>query len=169
MRSSGVAFAALAILLGACANTGLRTLESQGEGPDEFIVSPAKPLEQPESFAVLPVPTPGGANRTDAQPLSDGVAALGGRLDVPTGAIPGSDGGLVNYTRRFGVSEDIRMTLAEEDAEFRRRKARFTQYRIVRVDRYNQAYRSEALDPERTARVFRRAGVPVPSYPPQGR
>ena len=66
----------------------------------------------------------------------------------------------------MGVAPAIRQTLAAADADFRRRKGRFTQFRIVPVDRYNQAYRGQALDAERTLARWRRAGARTPSAPP---
>jgi len=45
----------------------------------EFDIIPNKPLETPDSFSSLPVPTPGQANLSDATPRKDAVAALGGR------------------------------------------------------------------------------------------
>lgn len=160
------------IALGACGNGRLHDLRTTGTGPDEFMVLPTKPLEEPPSFNELPAPTPGGANIVDPTPLADGSAALGGgpRSDPPVaGPIPGSDGVVVTYSSRFGVSPDIRQTLAAEDADFRRRKARFTNIRLVPVDRYNQAYKSEAIDPKRVADIYRRAGVPTPAAPPDNR
>lgn len=154
---------AVLVMLGACANTGLRDLRGGGDGPDEFIVAPVKPLVEPESYSALPPPTPGGGNITDPQPLAEATAALGGRPN-PGGA---PDGGVVNYASRFGVNGDIRQTLAAEDESFRRRRARFTQFRLVPVDRYNQAYRNQALDPHRVTDLYRRSGVQTPSAPPQ--
>lgn len=156
----------LPLLVAGCANTGLRQLQSTSKGPDEFGIAPVNPLEQPESFNGLPVPTPGGSNRTDRSALAEGVQAFGGRQGDPNGAIPASDGALVQYTGRLGRSADIRQTLAQQDADFRRRKARLTQYRIVPVDRYNQAYRREALDSRRELNRWRRAGIRTPSAPP---
>ena len=120
-----IACAMIAVtLLAACENTGLRHITSRGEGPDEFIVVPSRPLEQPDSFAALPTPTPGGFNRTDQRPLEDSVAALGGQRTSPNAPIPGADGALVNHASRFGRDAAIRGTLATADAEFRRRQGR---------------------------------------------
>lgn len=153
-------------LLAGCANTGLRDLRSNSAGPDEFGIQPVKALEQPDNFTTLPTPTPGKANLSDPQPLQDGAQAFGGRLDDPNGPIPARDGALVQHTSRLGVSQGIRETLAEADARFRKRKARFTQIRIVPVDRYNQAYRREALDPQAERTRWRRAGARTPTAPP---
>ena len=166
MRLRIIALISLAFGLSACSDDGLRQLYPQGEGPDEFIIVPNKPLEQPTNLAALPDPTPGGANRTDAQPLADGAAALGGRLPPIDGTVPNADGAMVNHASRFGVDANIRPELAKADAEFRRRKARFTQIRIVRQDIYNRVYADEALDAQDVANAYRRAGVPTPTAPP---
>lgn len=153
--------------LTACANKGLRELRGTGDGPDDFIVNPAKPLSDPTSYTALPAPTPGKSNITDPTPLQDGIAAVGGRLGDPNAPVPSRDGSVVNYASRFGVNTGIRTTLADEDAAFRKRRGRFTQYRIVPVDRYNEAYKKLALDPRVVERQYRRAGVATPSAPPQ--
>lgn len=149
-----------------CANTGLRDLRSPSEGPDEFGIQPVKPLEQPADFNALPAPTPGKRNLADRDALSEGSGAVGGRLADPNGPIPGRDGALVRAASRLGVTANIRETLAEQDADFRRRKARLTQFRIVRVDRYNQAYRRQALDARAEQARWRRAGARTPASPP---
>ena len=64
------------------------------------------------------------------------------------------------------MTPNIRQVLAESDAEFRKRKSRFTNIRIVPVDRYNQAYAQFALNPFKEAERFRRAGIRTPSAPP---
>ena len=155
----------IVLALSACANKGLRDLRTNGPGPDEFMVQPVKPLEAPTDFATLPPPTPGEGNLTDRSALNEGVAAFGGRPDSGAG-IPASDGRLVQHASRLGVAPNIREDLAERDAKFRKRKQRFTQFRIVPVDRYNQAYRRETLDADTEASRWRRAGARTPSYPP---
>lgn len=153
-------------LLGACENKGLRALVKPGEGPDEFRITPGKPLEEPTDYNALPAPTPSGANRTDQLPLQDSVAALGGRRPAEGGAIPAADGSVVNYASRFGRDPGVRAELAASDADFRRRRARLTQIRIVPVDRYNQVYRRQALDAEREQARWRQAGARTPAAPP---
>lgn len=152
-------------VLAACENKGLRQIEPRGEGPDDFLIVPAKPLEQPESFTALPTPTPGSFNRTDQRPLEDAVAQLGGQVTSPNAPIPGGDSALVNHASRFGRDANIRGTLAAADAQFRKRQSRLTQIRVFRDDTYSQAYRREALRPSQVAEQFRRAGVPTPSAP----
>lgn len=152
--------------LAACENKGLRQIEPRGEGPDEFLILPAKPLEEPESFTALPTPTPGSFNRTDQRPLEDSVASLGGQRGSPNAAIPGNDAALVNHAARFGRDANIRATLAAADEQFRKRQGRLTQIRIFRDDVYAIAYRREALQAARVAAQYRRAGIPTPSAPP---
>ncbi len=165
----GILVLGMALALGACANTGLRDLRGTGDGPDEFIVTPVKPLQEPTSYSELPTPTPGQANLVDLRPLEESAAALGGRRSTAVGAVPASDGAVVRHASRFGVTSGIRETLATEDEAFRKRRGRFTQYRIVPVDRYNQAYRNQAIDPDLVADRYRRAGIPTPSAPPKTR
>ncbi|NUH65387.1 DUF3035 domain-containing protein [Sulfitobacter sp. S0837] len=154
------------LALAACSNQGLRDIRSTSSGPDEFMIKPVKPLEQPDSFSSLPTPTPGQANLTDRSAVAEGVAAFGGRLDTSSG-IPASDAALVQQASRHGVQPGIRGTLAQADAEFRQRKGRFTQFRIVPVDRYDQAYKRQKLDAHAEAERWRKAGARTPSYPPQ--
>lgn len=153
-------------LVSGCANVGLRDLRSDSKGPDEFGIQPVGALQEPVSYSELPTPTPGGANRVDRSALADGVTAFGGALDDANGPVPAGDGALVQHASRLGVSPDIRATLAQTDADFRKRKARFTQYRIVPVDRYNQAYKREALNAQAEQIRWRNAGARTPSAPP---
>lgn len=167
MRLVQAALIVIAVsLLAACENKGLRALVKPGEGPDEFRITPGKPLEEPQSYSALPPPTPQGSNRTDQLPLQDSAAALGGRLPAQGGAIPAADGAVVNYASRFGRDPAVRAELAAVDEDFRRRRGRLTQIRIVPVDRYNQVYRREALDPQREQARWRQAGARTPSAPP---
>ena len=171
MRISRLAFGMILIAaLGACENKGLRTLQGTSDGPDEFIVTPVKPLEQPASYNDLPPPTPGQSNRVELEPLQDGAAALGGARPTGTGGpIPGADAALVAHATRGGVSPTIREELAAQDADFRKRRGRLTQIRIVPVDRYNQVYRNQALDAGLVAEQYRARGVPTPAAPPVDR
>ena len=166
MRKAGLIMIGALLGLAACGEPSLRELQASGDGPDEFIIVPALPLEEPENYTALPQPTPGGVNRTDQQPVSDAALALGGRLGSPDAPIPSVDTGLVSYAQRSGVDPNIRAKLAKEDAAFRKRRARFSQIRIVPEDRYDEAYKRLALDAFATAEAFRRAGIDVPSAPP---
>ncbi len=165
MRKLALMFV-LPVIVAGCANVGLRDLQSNSNGPDEFGIAPVGELQEPASYNELPTPTPGGANRVDRSALAEGAQAFGGQLGDPNGPIPGSDAALVQHASRLGVSPGIRATLAQTDADFRRRQARLTQFRIVPVDRYNQAYRRQALDAQAEQRRWRRAGARTPSAPP---
>lgn len=156
----------LMLSLVACSNTGLRQVRSTGDGPDDFLVNPTKPLQQPESYVALPPPSPGQANLVDPTPLNDAASVLGGQRGNPNAAVPARDGAIVQHASRFGLVPNVRAALASDDELFRKRKARFTQLKLVPVDRYNEAYRREALDAEATARFFRRRGIATPSAPP---
>lgn len=165
-----IAYALTAVtLLGACSTDGLRNLQSRGNGPDQFAIVPAKPLETPDSLTALPQPTPGGFNRTGQRPLEDGIAALGGQATSPNAAVPGRDAALVNHTSRFGREANIRGTLAESDAALRKRQGRLSSVRIFKQDEYALIYRRQALDPNEAARAYQRAGIPIPSTPPEPR
>lgn len=157
-----------AVAVSGCGKKELRDIRSTGTGPDEFLVLPPKPLSAPESYADLPVPTPGGQNRTDVNPQAEAVAALGGRPDalLPAGSVPASDAGLVTASSRYGVSPDVRQVLAAEDAAFLKRRRRGGRIKIAPVDRYEQIYSRQTLDPFAANEAFRRAGVATPSAPP---
>lgn len=145
----------------------LRQLQSSGNGPDEFAVLPAKPLQTPTDYSALPAPTPGARNLVDQNPRGDAVAALGGRpaaLDA-TG-VPASDAALVSHATRGGVPANIRGTLAQEDEDFRQRKGRFQRLRIFVKNKYNSVYEPQTLNSVRTNNAYRRVGVPTPSSPP---
>lgn len=168
MRAApAVIILAVVAALSGCSSKGLMDLRTNSEGPDEFMILPSKELEQPDNYSALPAPTPGGANRTDPNPNAEAVAALGGSPSALNAqGIPAADGALVTQTSRYGVEPDIRMTLAEADAEFRRKQSRGTRVRLFPVDRYSQAYRGSALDPFEEAERFRRAGFQTPTSPP---
>ncbi|APE44804.1 hypothetical protein BOO69_16410 [Sulfitobacter alexandrii] len=157
------------LALSACANQGLRDLRTDSKGPDEFMITPSAPLQEPASYNTLPPPTPGQANLTDRSAVNEGITAFGGNPQAKQGGIDARDGALVNHASRRGVTPGIRAILAEADADFRRRKGRFTQIRLVPVDRYAQAYRRQALDPAAEAERWRRAGARTPSAPPRDR
>ena len=155
----------LVVSLTACANDGLRKFDAPGNGPDDFLVNPTKPLQEPASYAALPAPTPGRGNLVDATPLEDAVAALGGRRGNPNGSIPARDGAIVQHASRFGVTPNVRAELAAKDAAFRKSKIRFTQFRIVKDDLYGEAYKGQALDPNEIVRLYRKSGIATPTAP----
>jgi Protein of unknown function (DUF3035) len=159
--------------LSACSGDGrdisMRALDKPNEGPDEFSILPGKALEAPADYSTLPAPTPGQANLTDRNPKGEGIAALGGNAAslTPQG-VPASDSALVNHASRNGGSSNIRGTLAAEDEAFRTRKSRFTKIRIVKTDRYAQAYKRQTLNAYDAWYKYRRTGVRTPAAPPRG-
>lgn len=157
----------MAMGLSACtARDGLLVVDS-GEGPDEFSVLPALPLQEPTSRS-LPQPTPGGANRADPNPLGDAIAALRGNpAAVSAGGIPARDSALVAFASRNGVDPEIRSVLAREDAAFRERAQFARSFDLFGRDQYFPAYRRWALDAYAELERFRARGVPVPSAPPR--
>ncbi len=160
-------FLGLAACSGAERDITLHDMRSGKRQPEEFSILPVKPLQQPESYAELPTPTPGDANLSDPTPKADAVAALGGRPGLlSTSGVPASDAAIVNHASRFGRQADIRAVLAAEDLELRRRKSRFT-WSIVPRDDYRRAYRSMLLKPYAELYRFRQAGVRTPSAPPE--
>lgn len=166
-RSLTLILLASTLAVTACSKGGMRGIRAPGSGPDEFAISPAKPLTAPKDYASLPPPTPGGSNLTDPTPQADAVVALGGRasaLDV-TG-VAASDGALVAAASRYGVPENVRTVVAEEDADYRKRRGRFTSIRLFKVDRYAQVYRPQTLDAGDQTALWRRAGAATPSAPP---
>lgn len=157
-----------AVAAAGCSDIGLRNLEPPGPGPDEFSVLPVKPLTQPQDYAFLPAPTPGGANLTDPNPVADAVVALGGNSSAlnPNTAVPSSDAALVTASSRYGVPSNTRQVVAQEDADYRKRQGRWTRLRLFPVDRYAQAYSRQAIDPYQQTEAFRRQGYETPSSPP---
>ncbi|MCH2094292.1 MAG: DUF3035 domain-containing protein [Rhodobacteraceae bacterium] len=175
MNLSRLAFLmGLTAALGACSATEnkrtLHRLTSVGTSPEEFSIVPLKPLEEPQDYTTLPEPIKGGRSRTDPTPKADVVAALGGNpARLTATGIPASDTALINRTSRFGVTSDIRESLAEADEDFRRRKSLFT-WKLIPEDEYTNAYRREVLDGYAELRRFRLLGVRTPAAPPkQGR
>lgn len=158
-----------AVAVSGCGSKELRDIRSTGTGPDEFLVLPPKPLSAPDDYSALPTPTPGGQNRSDVDPQAEAVAALGGKPDalLPGNSIPASDSGLVTASSRYGVSPDVRQVLASEDAAFLKRRRRGGRIKIAPVDRYEQIYSKQTLDPFAVNEAFRRAGVATPSAPPR--
>jgi hypothetical protein len=160
-----VALAAL-LALSACGDgdgvPDLMNIRSSTDGPDEFAILPARPLQSPESFTELPEPTPGGTNLTDPDPAADAVAALGGNI----GGGARGDAGLLNHTRRYGVTENIRGVLAAEDLEYRRDNNGRLLERLLNVNTYYRAYEDQSLDQQAELRKWRRLGIRTVSAPP---
>lgn len=161
--------AAMVLTLAACGNgdkvPSLMNIRSTTAGPDEFGIIPPKALEMPEDLAVLPEPTPGGMNRTDRDPEAEAVAALGGNLG-PRDGVSAAHAGLYNYAARYGVTADIRATLAAEDLEYRRKNDGRLLERLFDVNVYFKAYAPMSLDQQAELWRWRRAGAATPSAPP---
>ena len=58
MRPASSLILILALGLSACGDTTLRDLNDPAAGPEEFGFIPNKPLETPDNYTALPVPTP---------------------------------------------------------------------------------------------------------------
>lgn len=168
MQARLVLLALALAMLASCGagGDGLRNLDTELTGPDEFSVLPSQPLVMPETIA-LPPPTPGGTNLTDQNPQADAVAALGGAPGaLRAGGVPARDAALVAYAARDGVDPAIRQTLAEEDAAFRARAAAGLSLNLLGNDQYYPAYARWVLDAYEELARLRAAGVTVPSAPP---
>ncbi|MDZ7905685.1 MAG: DUF3035 domain-containing protein [Cypionkella sp.] len=137
-------------------------LTTDSNGPDEFAILPAKPLEMPKDLAVLPAPTPNGTNLVDQNPMGDAIVALGGKPRAAGAA----DGGIVNYASRSGVTQDIRGILAAEDFDYRQRNTGRLLERLFKVNTYFKAYRRQSLDQDAELARWRAQGVATPSAPP---
>lgn len=167
MRVSRLLILGLVLGLAACSNKGLRTSTSSGEGPDEFSIIPGKALTQPKDYVALPAPTLGYTNRTDLDPLGDAVVALGGKAPsrVHTGTIGSNDGALVSYASRQGVTADVRQATAAEDAEFRKKRGRFTGIRFSKKGLYEKVYEPQQIESYDEWWRWRRAGARTPAAP----
>jgi hypothetical protein len=144
----------------------LRKIRHKGNGPDEFSIIPGKPLEMPGDMAALPEPVPGGPNRTDQDPVADGIAALGGNADAQrSGGASAAHAGLRDYAARYNRDPAIRRTLAAEDRERRKQYGRVNILRILPGDDYTQVYKDDWLDAYAEERRLRRRGVQTPAAP----
>ncbi len=173
MQALGMKFVLLLLCIGVVAGCSrnkepkLLNITSSTQGPDEFAIIPNKPLEEPEDFAALPAPTPGGKNRVDQTPTDDAIAALGGNPAVVSRGISSGDAGIVNHASRYGRDGSIRQKLAAEDLEFRRRNDGRILERLFNVNVYFKAYRRMSLDQYAELERFRRIGVRTPAAPPE--
>lgn len=167
MKTPLIMFTAL-LVLAACGSSDepnlLNISQPRAEGPDEFAILPAKPLDMPQDMAALPEPTPGGTNLTDPTPFADAALALGGNPEALTRR--SGDGALVAYAGRYGVDPDIRAELAAADLEFRRRNDGRLLERLFNVNVYFQAYEPFALDRYAELERLRRAGIRTSAAPP---
>ncbi|NIY71635.1 DUF3035 domain-containing protein [Marivivens donghaensis] len=164
MRAISLAVVAM-LALSACGggDKSLHNTSSLQSGPDEFSVLPYKPLEMPQSMALLPPPNPNGINLADPTPIADAMIALGGN---PNGGIAG-DAALIAQATRYGTDGTVRQTLASEDERYRWTRRNLGLFNIFAKDRYFSAYNGMALDPYAELERFGAAGVTVPSAPPQ--
>lgn len=145
----------------------LMNVSASIDRPDEFSILPTKPLEQPEDYAVLPEPTPGGTNRTDPTPREDAVAALGGNpAAVTRTGVPSSDSALLSHARRYGVTPTIREDLAAFDLEYRRANDGRLLERVFRLNVYYRAYAPMSLDQHAELERWRARMARTPSAPP---
>ncbi len=163
LAALGVSAALMALAGCLPENPQLLNISQDGEGPDEFLILPTRPLEMPEDLAALPQPNPGGGNRVDRDPEAEVAAALGG--DITRAPQGGAD--LMAYVTRFGVSGDIRSVTAAEDLDYRRRNDGRLLERAFNVNVYYGAYEPLSLDQYAELERLRRAGVRTPAAPPQ--
>ena len=165
----GIPLAALFGLaaLAACDRGDPELMNIRTDTPDEFSILPTKPLEAPEDYTALPEPTPGGANRVDATPQADAVAALGGNPDrLQPGTIYAGEQTLISYATRYGVPADIRDTIAAEDLEWRKTHNGLLLERLFNVNVYYDSYSPMFLDQFLELDRLRAKGVKTPSAPP---
>ena len=143
----------------------LMNLRSATRGPDEFGIIPTKPLQMPDDLTALPEPAPGGASLTDPTPQADAIAALGGNPAVLARASAG-DAAILAAATRFGVTPDIRASLAAEDLEYRRKHTGRPLERLFAITVYYRAYLPMSLDQQAELARWRAAGIRTPSAPP---
>lgn len=162
-----IGMASLAGLAACGGDAQLMNLQSSQNSPDEFSVLPTKPLSMPADLAVLPAPTPGGANITDPTPFADAVGAMGGNpAALADNGIAAQDQALVAYASRAGNDPQVRQNLAEADARWRGRNGPRPLERLANTNVYNRAYKAVALDPYAEQLRWQRAGARTPSAPP---
>jgi len=168
LRPLGIIMLISAVGVAGCSGKGLRYLPAPAAGPDEFLILPVKPLTAPQDYSVLPAPSPGSSNLVDQNPIGDAAVAMGGRAEATVpGGIAAADSALVTASSRYGVEPDVRETLAKADVKFRKRQSRMTRVRLLPVDRYEQAYRRQTLEPFPENERYRRAGAGTPTAPPK--
>ena len=138
-----------------------------GDGPDEFLVLPTKPLEEPKSYTNLPTPKPEGRNLADQRPLADSVVALGGRASrLDSTAIPSSEQALLSAASRYGVTPNIRGLLAQEVGKKRGRSGDRLLYRLTGQSDPKGRGGGAALDATAELLRLRALGVRTPTAPP---
>ena len=157
----------LLLALGACGAAPLKRVGTPGLGPDEYLITPGRPLQAPADASALPPPAGGTVNAATRNPIADAIVALGGNPNARPARAQPAEAGLAAHLRRFGVDPRIRARIAAEDADLR---GGFNSARVVKfggIDAYAYAYRGQWLDSRTEADRLRRAGVSVPSPPPQ--
>lgn len=167
MRALALVIGMATVGLSACSgDPQLMNIEAGQNSPDEFAILPTKPLSMPPDLAVLPAPTPGGANITDPTPQADAVAALGGNpARLSDQGIAASDQALVAYASRRGNDSNIRASLAAADVQWRSRNARRPLESLFGTSVYMRAYRPMALDPVAEQLRWQRAGARTSTSP----
>lgn len=150
-------------MLAGCGGGGLHDTSTNISGPDEFSVLPSRRLQMPATNA-LPAPTPGAANLADpADPRAQAVAALGGRQPADAG-VSSADVALVQAASRYGVSGNIRTTLATEDRALRSGSGFGG---LFGGNRYFALYANQRLDAAAELARLRALGIETPTAPPQ--
>ena len=166
--SFGIALLAMLAVAGCSGKAPhLTNIQSKLGDPDEFSILPIKPLVMPKDMAALPQPTPGGRNLADPTPVSDAVAALGGKpADLQAGtAVPAADGSLVQDLSRYGMMPGIRQMLDAEDLKFREAHRPRLLPRLFSANLYFEVYQPMTLDAQASLLRWRKAGVETPSAP----
>ncbi len=135
-------------------------------GPDEFSIVTNAPLEDPTSFASLPIPTPDGSNRASSDPRSDASKALGGRAIARASGLA-TVSPLLVHASRFGYDPDIRDRLAAEDLAYRKNNKGKLMERLFATNVYFVAYSDMSLDQYEELARMQRFGVLTPAAPPK--
>ncbi|WP_347265773.1 DUF3035 domain-containing protein [Paracoccus sp. (in: a-proteobacteria)] len=166
-----IALTMTTLLLAACStDPHLMNIQAGRSSPDEFAILPTKPLQMPTDLAMLPTPTPGGANLTDPTPDADAVAALGGNpAQLAMQGIGAADGALVAHASRRGRDPAIRQITAAEDLAWRGQHSRRLLEVLARTNVYYRAYEPMTLDSWAEAERWRPTGVRLPAAPPRNR
>jgi hypothetical protein len=152
--------------LSACGSNQLMNIETGQNSPDEFAILPTRALSMPPDLALLPAPTPGGANITDPNPNADAVAALGGNpARLANQSVAAADGALIAHATRRGTDPAIRKRLADSDAEWRSRNKRRPLEALFGTTVYQRAYRPLALDSQTEQQRWQRAGAITQTSP----
>lgn len=160
---------AAVLALSACSDKNTNrplTLAGRNDGPDEFLLLPTKPLQQPADLTALPEPTTGGSNLTDPTPKADVIAALGGKPAMMAQPSPAADSALLSYAGRFGISEGIRGDLAQNDQAFRNERRGWRLRRGVSQTKYFDAYADQSLNQAAELYRARAADVRTPAVQP---